>query len=76
MVFIILDFQSKDESSILSTCSKKRKEKFGIFEFLSYIYNKQKQQKMKHCQSYQFSLKASWMNRPEVKDIRLKGLTM
>jgi hypothetical protein len=31
---------------------------------------------MKHCQSYQFSLKASWMNRPEVKDIRLKGLMM
>jgi len=31
---------------------------------------------MKHCQSYQFSLKASWMNRPEVKDIRLYGLMM
>jgi hypothetical protein len=31
---------------------------------------------MKHYKSYQFSLKASWMNRPVAEDIRLKGLMM
>ncbi len=30
---------------------------------------------MKHCKSYQFSLKAAWMN-PVSEDIRLNGLIM
>jgi hypothetical protein len=31
---------------------------------------------MKHCIAYQFSLKASWMNRPVSEDIKLNGLMM